>query len=59
MFPFVPSVCFYCPNLITVAPVTRDRDLSKSRDYEVITSVPPEAEYPVEPFERGLPAVQI
>ena len=38
---------------------TRDRDLSKSCDYEVMTSPPPEAEYPMESFEWGLPAVQI
>ena len=37
--------------LIIVAPVTRGkRNLSKSRDYEVMTSLPPEAEYPMEPF---------
>ena len=33
--------------------------MSKSCDYEVMTSLPPEAEYPVEPFQWGLPAVQI
>ena len=31
--------------------------MSKSRDYEVMTWITPEAEYPVEPFEWGLPTV--
>ena len=38
--------CFYCPKLITVAPETRDKE---------ICQIPSEAEYPVEPFEWGLP----
>ena len=52
--------CFYCPNLITVAPVTRDKgDLTKSHDYEVMMSLPPDVEYPIEPFEWGLLAAQV
>ena len=51
--------CFYCPNLITVASITRDkRDLSKSHDYEVIMSLPLDVEYLTETFEWGLLAVQ-
>ena len=45
--------------MITVAPVTRDEDLSKSHDYEVMTSLPPDLENQTEPFEWGLPAVQV
>ena len=33
--------------------------LPKSPIYEVMTSLPPEAKYPIEPIERGLPAVEI
>ena len=52
--------CFYCPNLITVARVARDiGDLSKSHDYDVMISLAPDAEYPIEPFEWGLPAIQV
>ena len=29
--------------------------MSKSHEYEVMTSVPPDARYPKEPFEWGLP----
>ena len=39
--------------------VTGERHLSQSHDYEVITSLPPEANYTMEPFEWGLPGVQI
>ena len=56
---FLSRSCSYCPNLIAVAPVTRDRDLSKPHDYEVIMLVPPEVGYPMEPFEWGLPDIQI
>ena len=44
--------CFYCPNLITLALVTRGEEdiFSKSNDYEVMASVPPEMDYPIEPF---------
>ena len=50
--------CFYCPNLVIVAPVTRDKgDLSKSHDYEVMMSLPSDVEYPIELFEWGLCAV--
>ena len=49
---FYQGVLFYCPNLITVAPATRDKgDLTKSHDYEVMMSLPPDLEYPIEPFE--------
>ena len=51
----LPRSWFYCPNLITVAPETRDRDLSKSCEYGVMTSFPSEEGYPIEPFEWGLP----
>ena len=37
--------------------VTRDRDLS--HDYELMTSLPPEEEQPMEPFQWCLPTVQI
>ena len=37
---------------MTVAPVTRHKgDLTKSHDYEVMMSLPPDVEYPIEPFE--------
>ena len=39
--------------------VTGERHLSQSHDYEVIRSLPPEANYTMEPFEWGLPGVQI
>ena len=50
---------FYYPNLIKVSPVTRDRDSSKSHYYETMTSLPPEAEDPIESLEWSLPDVQI
>ena len=31
--------------------VTRDKEMSMSHNYEVIMSLPSDAEYPVEPFE--------
>ena len=31
--------------------VTRDKEICQSCDYEVMTSLPPEAEYPTELFE--------
>ena len=52
--------CFYSPNLITVDPLEPDiRDLSKSHNYEVMTSLLLEGKYPIEPFKWGLPALQI
>ena len=39
--------CYYLPHL------------PKSRIYKVMMSLAPEAEYPMEPFEWGLPAVKI
>ena len=45
------SRSFYFPTMITVAPVTRDKGLSKSHDYEIMMSLPPDIEYPTEPFE--------
>ena len=33
--------------------------MPKSHDYKVMTSLTSEAKYPMEPFEWGLPAVQI
>ena len=48
---FFLSRCFYCPNLITVAPETRDNEIYQSYEYAVMTSVPSEARYPIEPFE--------
>ena len=35
------------------------RDLSKSHDYELMMSLPPDMEHPMELFECGLPAVQV
>ena len=37
--------------------VTREKDLSG--DHKVMGSLPPEVEYPMEPVEWGLPAVQV
>ena len=49
--------CFSCPHLITVVPVTRDKGyLSKSYDYEVMMSLPPEVNWTL---QWGLPAVQV
>ena len=39
--------------------VTRDKEICQSHDFEVMTSLLSEAEYPMEPFERSLPTVQI
>ena len=45
---------FLLPKLITVGPETRDKEI-KSCEYEVMTSVPSEVGYPIEPLEWGLP----
>ena len=37
--------------------VTRDKDLS--HDYELMSLLPPEEEYPMEPFQWCSPAVRI
>ena len=43
---------FLLPKFDNSSPsVTRDRDLSKSSDYQVMRSLPPEAEYPMELFK--------
>ena len=39
--------------------VTQDQEICHKRDYEVMTSLPPEAEFLVEPFKWGLLVVQI
>ena len=56
----LPLWCyFYCSNFITVAPLQLEikKDLSKSCYYEVMASLPPEAECLIEPFEWDLCAV--
>ena len=48
------------PKLDNSSPsVTRDKEIYLSCDCEVMTSLPSEAEYPMEPFEWGFPAVHI
>ena len=42
-----------------VVVVTRYKEICQSCNYEVMTSLPPEAEYPMEPFEWGWLAGQI
>ena len=47
--------CFYCPNLIQLDPMTRDKEICQSHTNEVMVSVTPKVGYPTELFEWGLP----
>ena len=46
---FLSRACFYCPNLIAVAPVARNKEISQSHVI-IMTLVPLEVEYSVDPL---------